>query len=86
MKKILENLWNDYFAEAVGAIETDEERELSKKAIDLHEKVIKALTSEQNEALEMYADSLSDISAAYSKKAFFKGCEFAFSLIFELRI
>ena len=32
MKKILENLWNDYFAEAVGAIETDEERELSKKA------------------------------------------------------
>ena len=86
MKKTLESLWNDYFADECAAIESEEERELTKKAIETHEKAAELLTKEQNEAVESYADALCDISSSFSKKAFFKGCEFALSLFLELGI
>ena len=86
MKKIPESLWNDYFADECAAIESEEERELTKKAIEMHEKLSELLTKEQNEAVERYADALCDISSSFSKKAFFKGCEFMLSLVLELGI
>ena len=83
MKKITEKLWNEYFAEECAAIESKEEKELSKKAIEMHEKAIELLTKEQNEVVEKYVDVMCEISESFSKKAFFKGCSFSLFFILE---
>ncbi|MBO5354439.1 MAG: hypothetical protein J6B09_00045 [Clostridia bacterium] len=84
MKETLEKLWNEYLLDECAAINTNEERTLMKKTVELHEKVNALLNKEQEEAVEKYVDALCDMEALFVKKAFFKGCEFAVSFLLEV--
>ena len=81
MKEILEGLWNEYLWEKCAALDTDEERRLTEKALKLHKKANALLNKEQEAAVEKYIDALCNIEAILVKKAFFKGCEFAVSFL-----
>ena len=83
MKETLEKLWNEYLFDECAAIDTDEERELTKKAVELQEKANALLNKEQKEAVEKYVDILCNVDALFVKKAFFRGCEFAVSFLLE---
>ena len=83
MEKTLEKLWNEYFSEECAALDTDEERALSKKAAELEERVCAFFSEEQREAVQKYADALCDLNALYARKAFCKGCMFAVSFLME---
>ena len=83
MKNTLESLWNEYLLDECAAFNTDEERRLAKKAVELQEKAKALLNREQNDAVEKYVEALLDMEALFVKKAFFKGCEFTFSFISE---
>lgn len=83
MKETLKKLWNEYLLEECAEIDTDEERNLTKKAVDLHEEASALLNNEQEEALEKYVDALCDIEAHFAKKAFLKGCEFTAAFLLE---
>ncbi len=83
MKQTLEKLWDEYFCEECSPIDTDEERELTKKTLELHERANVSLTKEQEKAVEAYVDALCDLEALFVKKAFFKGCGFAVSFLLE---
>lgn len=81
MKETIEKLWNEYFSEQCAEINTEEERNLTRKAVELHEKVNALLNEEGKNALEEYVDTLCDIEALFARKAFCKGCEFAISFL-----
>lgn len=81
MKETIEKLWNEYFSEQCAEINTEEERNLTRKAVELHEKVNALLNEEGKNALEEYVDALCDIEALFARKAFCKGCEFAISFL-----
>ncbi|MBQ9071015.1 MAG: hypothetical protein IJY23_06700 [Clostridia bacterium] len=83
MNKTLEKLWNEYFAGECAVMDSDEERELAKKAVEMHKAANELLTKEQSDAIEEYVDILCEIQCFFAKKAFFKGCEFTTSLFFE---
>ena len=83
MKNTLEKLWNEYLSSECAVIDTDEERRLTKKAAELHEKADVLLDNEQRAAVEKIIDALCDVNAIFTKKAFFKGCEFATSFLLE---
>ena len=83
MKKSLEKLWNEYFAEECATIKTKEERSLTKKAIEMYDAVNKLLQNEQIEVVYKYIDALCEVQGLYAKRAFFTGCEFAISFITE---
>lgn len=85
MKQTLEKLWNDYLLEECAAIDTEEERRLTKQAAELHEKANNLLNKDQQAAVEKYVDALCDIEALFVKKAFCKGCEFSVSFLLETR-
>lgn len=84
MKETLEKLWNECFLDECAAIDTDEERKLTKNTAELHEKANALLNKEQEEAVEKYVDALRNIEDLFAKKAFFKGCEFAASFFLEV--
>ncbi len=86
MKKTLEDLWNEYLLEECAAIESEEERNLTKKTAKLHESANALLNNEQKEAVEKYVDALCDLEALFAKKAFLRGCEFSVSFLSELGI
>lgn len=86
MKETIGKLWDDYLLDECAAINTDEERELTKNALALHEKADLLLNQEQRDSVEKYVDALRDIEAQFVKKAFLKGCEFAVSFLLESRI
>ena len=86
MKQTLERLWNEYLLDKCASIDTDEERNLTKQAVELHEKANILLNKDQKDAVEKYVDALCDIEALFAKKAFFKGCEFAVSFLLEAGI
>ena len=81
MKETIEKLWNEYFSEQCAEINTEEERNLTRKAVELHEKVNALLNEEGKNALEEYVDALCDIEALFARKAFCKGCKFAISFL-----
>ena len=81
MKEALEKLWNEYFMEECSVISTDEEKILTKQALELGETTNILLNKEQKEAVEKYIDALCRIDALFIKKAFFIGCEFAVSFL-----
>ena len=81
MRQCLEKLWKEYFSDECAVMDTDEERMLAKKAVELHEKANALLNKEQEEHVEKYVDALCDIEGRFVKKAFFKGCEFAISFL-----
>ena len=83
MKETLEKLWNEYLANECSAISTDEERNLTRKTVELHKKANTLLNNNQISAVEKYVDALCDIEALFVKKAFFKGCEFSISFLLE---
>ena len=83
MKETLEKLWNEYLSDECAVIDTEEEKELTKRTIELHEKVSALLTKEQEGAVEKYVDALCDLEALFVKKAFYKGCEFSLSFLLE---
>ena len=83
MKETLEKLWKEYFAEECATTDTEEERTLAKKALEMHKTVNELLTKEQIVAIEKYIDALFEMQDSFVKKAFFKGCEFAISFLFE---
>lgn len=86
MKKTLEKLWDEYLFEECSKIETDEERCLAKKSAELHETANALLNKEQKSAVEKFVDSVYDVEIYSMRKAFFKGCKLAFSLILETEI
>ena len=86
MEQILEKLWNQYFFEQCAAIETEEERDLIKKAALLHEKANTLINREQEDAVENYVNALCENESFFLKKAFFKGVRFAFSLLLETEL
>ena len=81
---MLDKLWNEYLLDECAVIDTDDERRLTKKALELHEKANAMLSKEQKEATEKYIDALCDLEALFAKKAFFKGCEFTLSFLSEV--
>ena len=85
MKKTLEKLWSEYLFDECSVLDTDEERNLTKRAFELHAKANALLNKDQQAAVETYVDALYDLEALFAKKAFFKGCEFAVSFILEAR-
>lgn len=86
MKLTLERLWDEYFSEECASLNTNEERALTKKAINLHDKANALLNSGQKDAVEKYVEALYDIEALFAKKAFLKGCEFTTSFLLEAGI
>ena len=86
MKKTLEKLWNEYLLDACAVMDTDEERQLTKKIGELHKKANALLSKDQEQAVLKYVDALCDLEALFAKKAFFKGCEFAVSFLLEAGI
>ena len=83
MKETLEKLWEEYLLDECAVMETEEERDLTKKALALHEKANALLHKEQQEIIEKYVDALYDLNALFVKKAFCRGCEFAVSFLLE---
>ena len=83
MKKTLEKLWNEYLLDECSSLDTDEGRNLTKKAAELHKKADSLLNKEQKDAVESYVEALYSIESFFVKKAFFKGCEFAVSFLLE---
>ena len=83
MKESLEKLWNEYLLDECALMDTNEEKELTRKTAVLHRKTDEILNKEQKQAVQRYVDSLLDIESLFAKKAFIKGCEFAISFILE---
>jgi hypothetical protein len=83
MKRTLEHLWNEYLLDECAEMDTEEERSLTKKVGELHEKANILLNQDQRNAVNGYVDALCDWEALFVKKAFFKGCEFAVSFLWE---
>ena len=83
MKETLEGLWKEYLLAECAVIETDEERRLTKRIGELHERANSLLNREQEEAVDGYVGALCDANARFVKKAFFKGCHFALSIFLE---
>ena len=70
MKTTLEKLWSDYLIDECSAIDTDEERNLTAVAAELHKKANELLNKEQEAAVEKYVSALFDVNAVFVKKAF----------------
>ena len=83
MQKIMEILWNEYFAEECAALDTEEERALVRRATEARRIANEILTKEQGAAMEQYVEIVYEIQNCQGKKAFAKGCEFATSFLFE---
>ena len=84
MKRTLENLWTEYLLDSCATIDSEEERIMTKNAVELHEKINAFLNKEQKEVLEKYVDLLSDIDSLFAKKSFLKGCEFTAFFLLEI--
>ncbi len=86
MIRTIEKLWNEYLSDECADISAEEEKALTKEAIEKHDLLNKSITNEQNEALDEYLDALCAIHSDFAKKAFFKGCEFTASFLIETGI
>ena len=84
MKETVEDLWMNYFSEKCAWIETEEERKLSERTVELHEKANAMLNKEQRAAVESFVDALCEVQESYTKKAFCAGCEFSLSFLLEV--
>ena len=83
MDRTIEKLWTEYLSDECYAIETSEERKLTKKALKLHERVNALLNCEQQELLEKYVEAVYDAEALFFEKTFLKACKFAVTFILE---
>ena len=78
---MIDKLWNEYFFEKCSTIDTEEEREILKRAVKFQKCLDELLTAEQNAAVERYVEVLHEMQMQSCKKAFFKGCEFALAFL-----
>lgn len=85
MKITLEKVWDEYFAELCSVIDSEDERELIKKAAVMHEALNKLLIKDQSEVLEKYVETLYEIQGLVVKKAFLRGCDFVTNVLFGTR-
>ena len=83
MKEALDKLWSEYLSDECAVMDTDEERYLTKKTAELHEKANALLNTEQKAAMEKYVDVLQSLDDLFVRKAFFKGCEFTFAFFWK---
>lgn len=83
MKKTIEALWFEYYADKCAAIETEEERRLTKRTAELHERANAMLSEEQRAAVESFVDALCEVQESYTKKAFRAGCELTLSFFLD---
>jgi len=60
--------------DSCATIDSEEERIMTKNAVELHEKINAFLNKEQKEVLKKYVDLLSDFDSLFAKKSFLKGC------------
>ena len=67
MKKTLEKLWHEYLMDECAVMDTEEERDLTKEAARLHEKVNALLDKEQQAAVEEYVDAVCDVESILVK-------------------
>jgi len=81
MNEVIENFWEEYYAERCSLVDTEEERYSINKISKLHDKVNALLTQDQKDAMEQYVEALYENQGICVKKAFFKGCEFAVSFV-----
>ena len=86
MKKITESLWNDYLADECAMLDTEEEKDLSKRISETHEELAKTFTKEQNKAIDALIDLLCELDGILAKKAFTKGCELTANFLLELKL
>lgn len=84
MKKALAELWNEYFAEKCAVLDTQEEKTLARKAVEIRQTVNEWLTKEQSEVMEKYMEVVYELQGLSVKKAFFRGCELVTSFFFEI--
>ena len=71
MRDILEMLWNECLFDKCAAIETDNERNHTKRVGELYKTMEVLLDNEQMDAVEKYTEALYDAEAIFIKKAFF---------------
>lgn len=83
MKKTLEKLWNEHFAEECAQMNTEKEKALIQKAVEAQKAMDELLTNQQSEATQNYIEILYEMQGFFAKKAFFTGCEFATSFFLE---
>ena len=83
MKTTLKKLWEEYLSDECAMIKTEEEKELIKKASQMRESLNALLTKEQLDAMQKYVEALYDSEYYVIREAFFKGCEFTASFLFE---
>lgn len=84
MKDTIKKLWCDYMADECGRLESDEEKELTAIALELHDKAHAELNKKQSESIEKYIDALLELEALHHIKAFSKGLEFGISFFLEI--
>lgn len=83
MKKTIERLWNEYLADDCAEMKSEEEREATKTALELHDTVNRLLNDEQREWVKKYVDAIYELNTHFTRKAFEKGCKFTASFLFE---
>jgi hypothetical protein len=83
---MLEKIWDEYLFEEYAFVDSMEEKELSKKASEMHNILNALLTEEQNNAMENYIEALYIIQDYRVRKAFIKGCKFTASFLLEAGI
>ena len=83
MKPTLEKLWDEYFSEECGVIETEEEKELVHLAALAHKSANEMLTREQRERVDKFVDLLNEMHGISLRQAFCKGCEFTAAFLSE---
>jgi len=83
MKKTIDNLWSEHAIHECSIIDSDVERELTKKAGRLFDELSSILSDEQMSAVKAYLDSLCEINSIFARKAFGFGCELGVRFLFE---
>ena len=83
MKETLEKLWNECFFEECSLMNTQEEKSLLNDVLEKKKRINEFLNDEHSECIDKYVEAIYKIQGFSVKKAFFKGCEFATSFLFE---
>lgn len=79
----MEMLWKDCFSGICTEMQSEEERALTKKALECYQVAKQLLSETQFTAIEKHIDALCEIQDHCVKKAFFKGCEFTLAFLLE---
>lgn len=81
---MLEKIWDEYYAEECAVISSEEEKDITRRTVEMQENAYKLLNREQVEEMEKYVEAIYEFQSISVKKAFFKGCEFVFDFFCRL--